>query len=113
MCNGVSQLGFFEGTGVKIVRDSAMQKTPIYTENNLLHLLITYDNPVLKKDAYLTIGEGDNKSAYVITSVDRYSTPGIAYVSLDPSPLRDESGAPTRAPEEQAEDFFWLNGGMV
>jgi hypothetical protein len=110
-CGLASQWSFFEGPGAKMVRDAAMQKTSLYTENNQLHLFITSANDAFKKEQYFTVGEGDSKDAYVITSIDNYSTPGVAYISVDPVPLRDESEAPIQTPEEKDEDYFWLNGG--
>lgn len=110
-CGGASQWSFFEGPGVKAVRDTIAQKNSLYSENNLLHMFITASHADFKKDKYFTVGEGDSKAAYVITEVDNYSTPGVAYISVDPVPVRDESEAPIQAPEEKDEDYFWLNGG--
>jgi hypothetical protein len=74
-------------------------------------MFITASHPDLKKNAYFTVGEEEDKAAYVITAVDNYSTPGVAYVSVDPVPLRDETEAPIQTPNESDEDYFWLNGG--
>ena len=110
-CGEASQWGFFEGPGAKMVRDTTMQKASLYNENNTLHMFITASHPDLKKDEYFVVGEGKNKTAYVITAVDNYSTPGVAYVSVDPVPLRDETEAPIQTPDENDSDYFWLNGG--
>lgn len=110
-CGEASQWGFFEGPGAKMVRDTTMQKTSLYNENNALHMFITTSHPDLKKEQYFVVGVGDDRVAYVITAVDNYSTPGVAYVSVDPVPLRDESEAPIQTPDEKDSDYFWLNGG--
>ena len=110
-CGDASQWGFFEGPGAKMVRDTTMQKTSLYNENNALHMFITPSHSDLKKEKYFVVGEGDDKAAYVITAVDNYSTPGVAYVSVDPVPLRDESETPIQTPDEKDSDYFWLNGG--
>ena len=74
-------------------------------------MFITPSHPDLKKEKYFVVGEGEDKAAYVITAVDNYSTPGIAYVSVDPTPLRDDSETPIQTPDEKDSDYFWLNGG--
>ena len=111
-CGRASQWGFFEGPGAKMVRDATMQKTSLYNENNALHMFITTSHPDLKKDTYFVVGEDEDKAAYVIVAVDNYSTPGVAYVSVDPVPLRDETEAPIQTPDENDSDYFWLNGGI-
>ena len=110
-CGGASQWGFFEGPGAKAVRDTVQLKTSLYSENDQLHLFITPSNDIFKRDYYFTIGEGDTKDAYIVTAVDNYTTPGIAYVSVNPTTLRDESEAPIQAPDEDDKDYYWLNGG--
>ena len=110
-CGGASQWGFFEGPGAKAVRDTVKQNISLYSENNQLHLFITTTNSVFKKDEYFVVGEGEDKAAYVITAIDNYSTPGVAYISVDPVPVRDETEAPVQTPNEDDSDYFWLNGG--
>ena len=112
-CGGASQWSFFEGPGAKAVRDTTVQKTSLYNENNLLHMFITTSHQDIKKGQYFTVGEGSDKSAYLITAVDNYSTPGVAYVSVDPVSLRDETAAPIQKPEDNEADYFWLNGGKI
>jgi hypothetical protein len=75
-------------------------------------LFITPANDEFVRDYYFTIGEGDKKDAYVVTYVDNYTTPGIAYVSVDPVAVRDESEAPIQTPDEDDKDYYWLNGGI-
>lgn len=109
--DGESQWGFFEGPGASAVRDSVRQNRAIYSEDNKLMMFITPTNSTFKRDYYFTVGEGENEEGYVVTYVDNYSTPGIAYVSVDPVPLRDKSEAPIQTPEDEDEEFYWLNGG--
>ena len=49
----------------------------------------------------------DNKITEV-TGFDTISTPGIAYVSMDPTLNRDLTPAPQKQPEDDPNDFFWL-----
>lgn len=111
-CGGAKQWGFFEGPAAKAVRDTVQLKTSLYSENDQLHLFITPSNDIFKRDYYFTIGEGDTRDAYVVTAVDNYTTPGIAYVSVDPTTLRDESETPIQTPDEDNKDYYWLNGGV-
>ena len=68
-------------------------------------------NENIRKDDYLTIGEGKLKEAYRVTGYDIQSTPGVEYVTVDPVYLRDESPDPVQDTESNPEDFFWINGG--
>ena len=111
-CGEVSQWGFFEGPAAKAVKDAVQLKTSLFSENDQLHLFITPSNDEFVRDYYFTIGEDDKKDAYVVTYVDNYTTPGIAYVSVDPVAVRDESEAPIQTPDEEDKDYYWLNGGM-
>jgi hypothetical protein len=47
----------------------------------------------------------------VVTELDVNSTPGVAYVSVDPSYVRNKTEI--TIPEENASsaEYFWLNGG--
>jgi hypothetical protein len=69
-------------------------------------------NEFIRKDDYLTVGEGALKEAYRVTGYDIQSTLGVEYVTVDPVYLRDETPAPEQTPEDSNEDFFWLNGGV-
>ena len=110
-CGEVSQWSFFEGPAAKAVKDAVQLKTPLFSENDQLHLFITPANDEFVRDYYFTIGEGNKKDAYVVTFVDNYTTPGIAYVSVDPVAVRDESETPIQTPDEEDKDYYWLNGG--
>ena len=83
----------------------------IYGENLKLNFFIMPTNEFIRKDDYLEVGEGRLKEAYVVTGYDIQSTPGVEYVSIDPVYLRDHSPAPQQTPDDDADDFFWLNGG--
>ena len=83
----------------------------IYGENLKLNFFIMPTNEFIRKDDYLEVGEGRLKEAFVVTGYDIQSTPGVEYVSIDPVYLRDQSPAPQQSPSDDADDFFWLNGG--
>ena len=83
----------------------------LYTEALKMSFFVMPTNENIRKDDYLTIGEGKLKEAYRVTGYDIQSTPGVEYVTVDPVYLRDESPAPTKPENDTSDDFFWINGG--
>ena len=83
----------------------------LYAENLKMSFFVMPTNEFLRRDDYLEIGEGTLKEAYRVTGYDIQSTPGIEYVTVDPVYLRDQSPAPEQRPEDDPDDFYWLNGG--
>lgn len=107
------QWGYFSGPGTQTISDTAKTSTivPLYRENNNLHMFITPYAADLKVESYLEVEFDQTKSAYVVTDVDVNSTPGVMYVSVDPSYIRDKSEKPTQTESSDPNDFFWLKGG--
>lgn len=107
------QWGYFSGPGTSTISDTVKSSTgvPLYRENNNLHMFVTPYAADLKKESYLEVEFGKTKSAYVVTDVDVNSTPGVMYVSVDPSYIRDKSEKPAQTESSDPNDFFWLNGG--
>ena len=83
----------------------------LYTEALKMSFFVMPTNENIRKDDYLTIGEGKLKEAYRVTGYDIQSTPGVEYVTVDPVYLRDETPAPSQTETDSDEDFFWINGG--
>lgn len=83
----------------------------LYTENLKMSFFIMPTNEFIRKDDYLEIGEGRLKEAYRVTGYDIQSTPGVEYVTVDPVYLRDNSLVPEQKPDDNPEDYYWLNGG--
>ena len=83
----------------------------LYTEALKMSFFVIPTNENIRKDDYLTIGEGKLKEAYRVTGYDIQSTPGVEYVTVDPVYLRDESPVPNQTETDSSEDFFWINGG--
>ena len=83
----------------------------LYTENLKMSFFIMPTSKFIRKDDYLEIGEGALKEAYRVTGYDIQSTPGVEYVTVDPVYLRDNSEVPVQKPEDNPDDFYWLNGG--
>lgn len=90
---------------------SRSRMTTLYTENLKLSFFVMPLNEHIRKDDYLVIGKNTPlQEAYIVTGYDIQSSEGIEYVSVDPVYIRDESPAPTIQPEDDPNDYFWLNG---
>jgi hypothetical protein len=47
----------------------------------------------------------------VVSGLDINSTPGVAYVTVDPVPVREKQEPPEKDTSEEDTNFFWLQGG--
>ena len=83
----------------------------IYTENLKTSFFVMPTTPKIKKDDYLEIGAGELKEQYRVTGYDIQSTPGVEYVTVDPTYEYDLTPAPQQQPGDSEDEFFWLNGG--
>lgn len=83
----------------------------IYAENLKMSFFVMPTTPKIKKDDYLEIGTGELKEQYRVTGYDIQSTPGIEYVTVDPTYEYDLTPAPQQQPGDSEDEFFWLNGG--
>ena len=83
----------------------------IYAENLKLSFMVMPVNENLCKDDYFEIGEGALLEAYRVTGYDRQSTPGVEFVSIDPIYVYDHTPAPTPTPQDNPDDFYWLQKG--
>lgn len=107
------QLGYFRGPGTAKIIDtikSATSKT-LYNENDNLHMFITPYHKEIKREIYFTIKEGETDQGFTVTETDINSTPGVEYVSVDPTFLRSTVAPPSQSSTDNAADFYWLNGG--
>lgn len=107
------QYGYFVGSGQSPVRDALKSKsnTPIYLENNNLHLFITPWNDKLIKGFYFEISYKNIVQGFQVTGFDINTTKGIGYISVDPVPLKDLSENPEITFQDKKEDIYWINGG--
>ena len=83
----------------------------IYAENLKMSFFVMPTTPKIRKDDYLEIGTGELKEQYRVTGYDIQSTPGVEYVTVDPTYEYDLTPAPQRQPGDSEDEFFWLNGG--
>ena len=111
--NEHTQWAYFAGPGTSTISDTIKSSSgeAIYKENNNLHMFITSYNDAFVRDAYLEIKKEEANLGYIISEVDFVSTPGIAYISVDPSYIRDQSEKPVQKEGDNSAEFFWLNGG--
>ena len=83
----------------------------LYTENLKLSFFVMPTNEHIRKDDYLVVGRDTPlQEAYVVTGYDIQSSEGVEYVSIDPVYLRDETPNPQPEPEDNPDDYFWLEG---
>lgn len=110
------QLGFFHGPGTKLIQDSIKSSTgeTLYTENDNLHMFITPYHKSLVKELYFEVTEGNTTQAYWVTDVDINSTPGVAYVSVDPTLKRSQEDPDIIQPDNTTTtvEDYWLEGGQ-
>ena len=112
--NTQSSFAYMYGQEDNMLKDelrSRSRSDVLYTEALKMSFFVMPTNEYIRKDDYLTVGEGGLKEAYRVTGYDIQSTPGVEYVTVDPVYLRDESPDPVQTTESDAEDFFWINGG--
>lgn len=82
-------------------------KGVVYKEGNkYTHLIMPRNQFILRQDYMVIDNEG-----YEVTGFDKVSTPGVMYITLNETHVRDESEPPKKLFEkEKGEDFFWFTG---
>lgn len=102
---------YMHGSGDSALKDTLKSVGALYAENDNTRFLIMPANENLRHDDYFEVGEGKLKEGYRVVGYDLQSTPGVEYVSLNPMYIKDKTPAPEQKPEDNSDDFFWLNGG--
>lgn len=92
---------------------SRSREDAVYMENLKSSFFIMPITPHLTRDTYLEVGENGLQEHFRVTGYDRVSTEGVMYVTLDPVYKYDLTPAPSPSEEDEAEDFFWLKGGLL
>lgn len=105
------QWAYFSGPGTSTISDTIKSSSgeAIYAENNNLHSFVTSYNSKIARDTYFEVSYKETTTAYVVTECDVNSTPGVIYVTVDPSYIRDKSEEKVENPQSAAN--FWLSGG--
>lgn len=84
----------------------------LYRENLKTSFFVAPMNEFIKREDYFTIkNAAGSLEAYVVTGLDTQTQPGVVYVTVDPTPVRDET--PVVYTEENPPNMedYWLNGG--
>ena len=100
---------YFYGKMDRIIYDvmRSTQKNPNYHEPDKETHLIMPLTKNLKRQDYIEIDE----EGYLVEGYDWSSVHGVIYVSLTQTYLYDTSEVPEKTEEDNASDFFWLQGG--
>ena len=104
------QWAYFSGPGTSNISDTIKSSSgeAIYAENNNLHQFITTYNSSIVRDTYFEVTYKETTTSYVVAEMDVNSTPGVAYVTVDPSYIRDKSADTNEGPSAAE---YWLGGG--
>jgi hypothetical protein len=70
-------------------------------------MFITPYNEYIKRDVYFEVTYENTPTAYVVSGFDINSTPGVAYVSVDPSYVRESSAEDIKSAANS-----WFSGGV-
>lgn len=87
---------------------SRSRSATLYLENLKLDFMIMPSDQNLEIGSYLVIKIDDMSRAERVTGIDFLSTPGVMYVSMDPTIERDLTPPPEKKPEDDDNDYFWL-----
>lgn len=87
---------------------SRSRSATLYLENLKLDFMIMPSDKNLEIGSYLVIKIDDMSRAERVTGIDFLSTPGVMYVSMDPTIERDLTPLPEKKPEDDDNDYFWL-----
>jgi hypothetical protein len=111
----IGQWSYFSTPGTRAIRDSVVSGSAgaMFKENNTTMMFITPYQRDFERDTYLETQNGEKISAYRVTEFDNQATPGISYLSVESIPLKDFTPAPKKKEEDDASDFFWLQGGKL
>ena len=104
-----TQWAFFSGPGTSKISDTIKSSSgdAIYKENNNLHMFITSYDASIVKDMYFSVSYENSTMAYVVMETDIFSSPGVEYVTIDPSYLRPQQ----EKENDQTAADFWVTGG--
>ena len=89
---------------------SRSRSATLYLENLKLDFMVMPATKELKMNSYLEITVGDLTRSERVTGFDFLSTPGIMYVSMDPTLKRDLTPVREQKSEDNPDDFFWFGG---
>lgn len=102
---------YFSGPGTSTISDTIKSQSgeALFSHNDNLYAFVTSYNSAIGRDTYFEITYKDTTTAYVVSELDVNSTPGVAYVTVDPSYVRDKSAEGKENPQSATD--FWFGGG--
>lgn len=104
---------YFYGQEDNMLKDelkSRSRSSILYNENLKTSFFICPTNPLIQKDDYFELSSDGITQGFRVTGFDFVSTPGVEYVTVDPVYLHDHSEKPKPGPDDNPDDFFWLQG---
>ena len=111
--NLLEQWVYFSGPGSSLISDTNKSSNgeAIFKQNENLHTIITTYHKDLVKDVYFEIAYKDAINGYVVTGVDVNSTPGVSYITIDPTSIREENVKNSGAQHSISAKDYWFGGG--
>lgn len=87
---------------------SRSRSATLYLENLKLEFMMIPTNEDIHIGSYIELTYVGIKHFWRVTGFDSISTPGIMYVSMDPTIERDLTPAPEKQEGDSDNDFYWL-----
>lgn len=105
---------YFYGQQDNMLKDEIRSRSrmdTLYAENLKLSFFVLPRDASIHKNDLVFVGEEPYFEQYTITGYDMQSSPGVMYVSADPTYKHDISQLPPQQPSDNSEEYFWLTGG--
>lgn len=103
-------LYFQQDSALQDQLESSGRSTTLYFERDKFNYLMMPLSDKIAVDAYVTITTMGIEQHFIISGYDIVSTPGMMYVTLNPTFERDITPAPEQEETDDPNDFFWLKG---
>jgi len=103
-------LYFQPGSGLQDDLESSGRSASLYFERDKFNYLMMPFSDKIVINAYVKITTMNIEQHFFISGYDIVSTPGMMYVTLNPTFERDTTPAPAQEIEDDPADFFWLKG---
>ncbi len=106
--------GYFFGKEKNIANSTEagnIKGSTLYLENSNAYTLITPYFGMPEIGTYVKIASMDITQYFTVQGADIVSTPGIAFITLDPTYKRDETPvSPAQKEDYTKEESFWMGG---
>lgn len=108
------EIGFLYGQQDNMLKNeirSRSRSSVLYSENLKTSQLIIPLNANIKQETLIFVGEKPLFEQFKVTGYDRLTTPGVMYVTIDPTYEHDITVGPNKTEEDDDAEFYWLTGG--